>query len=414
MKVIVSDKVEDKFTEFKVVDNTQWIKENQDDIDTVIFHSTKESDFAVGVNLSAMCKKGTVKFIYINANPQTTIKMVISGAGGFVITDEFYLDDEEELMELLKACGMDDADSETSLANVSVQVVKDFVQSFVRGEERIKTPAYLEMVNSAINQLSTITAQQELQITTMGNSAIDIFRKASDLIKNMQANHTKIEQQLKMLESNQDAASSNTGNSLSFNSNVVMYPPVRYNGSKPLLLIREYSPCRYLTSFVLGYTHHVHFAKNTRVKLIVAHQKGAGVAAKYDIFTSINEQSAGYTSLYTNEFISTNTPTKDILRELFKQPVDVFIVVDRLYGTQDIVNGVKINKINAVSGISDIDRYNLKPEDTIVSIAKQEGVFATLMTLKNYESDTNMRQALYEQAYAKVYAKIDEFLGLGA
>lgn len=409
MKLIVSDTLENNYTEFQVIDNFKWIEENMDDITTLIFHSSKESDFTVGVYISKLSQKGTVKFLYINNNPQTTIKMVISGAGGYIITDEFYLEDEEELLELLKNCGMEDNATETSLANVSVQVVKDFVQSFVKGEEKIKTPAYLEMVNNAINQLSTITAQQELQITTMGTSAIDIFKKASTLIKSIEENRSKIESQLKLLESNQETVSTASNNS--FNSNVVMYPTIRYMSTKPLLLIREYSACRYLTSFALGYTHHVHFARNKRVKLIVAHQKGAGVAAKYDAFTSINESSANYATLYNNELIATNTPTKDIMRQLFNQPVDAFIVVDRLYGTQDIVNG-KIYKINAVSGFSDIDRFNLEPADTLVSIRKREDVFATLVTTKEYATDTDVRQATYEQMYEEVYAKLDELLGV--
>ncbi len=409
MKLIVSDTLENNYTEFQVIDNFKWIEENMDDITTLIFHSSKESDFTVGVYISKLSQKGTVKFLYINNNPQTTIKMVISGAGGYIITDEFYLEDEEELLELLKNCGMEDNATETSLANVSVQVVKDFVQSFVKGEEKIKTPAYLEMVNNAINQLSTITAQQELQITTMGTSAIDIFKKASTLIKSIEENRSKIESQLKLLESNQETVSTTSNNS--FNSNVVMYPTIRYMSTKPLLLIREYSACRYLTSFALGYTHHVHFARNKRVKLIVAHQKGAGVAAKYDAFTSINESSANYATLYNNELIATNTPTKDIMRQLFNQPVDAFIVVDRLYGTQDIVNG-KIYKINAVSGFSDIDRFNLEPADTLVSIRKREDVFATLVTTKEYATDTDVRQATYEQMYEEVYAKLDELLGV--
>ena len=243
----------------------------------------------------------------------------------------------------------------------------------------------------------------------MGTSAIDIFKKASNLIKSIEDNRIKIETQLKLLESNQETVSTTSNNS--FNSNVVMYPTIRYMSTKPLLLIREYSACRYLTSFVLGYTHHVHFARNKRVKLIVAHQKGAGVAAKYDAFTSINESSAGYATLYGNELIATNTPTKDIMRQLFNQPVDAFIVVDRLYGTQDIVNG-KICKINAVSGLSDIDRFDIEPVDTLVSIKKSPDVFATLVTTKDYATDVDVRQATYEQMYEEVYAKLDELLGV--
>ena len=99
------------------------------------------------------------------------------------------------------------------------------------------------------------------------------------------------------------------------------------------------------------------------------------------------------------------------MRTLFSQPVDAFIVVDRLYGTQDIVNG-KIFKVNAVSGLSDIDRFNLEAADTLVSIKKSDTVFATLATMKDYATDPDMRQAAYEQYYETVYAKLDELLGV--
>ena len=54
MKIIVSDTLADKFTEFKVIDNFKWIEENKDDITTLIFHSSKESDFTVGVYISKL------------------------------------------------------------------------------------------------------------------------------------------------------------------------------------------------------------------------------------------------------------------------------------------------------------------------------------------------------------------------
>lgn len=410
LKVIISDTLPDNFSNFIVLDDFQWVEENMKDISTLIFHSSKSPDFTVGVHISKLSQLGITKqYLYINNNPQTTIKMVISGAGGHIITDEFYLEDEEELLELLNTCDDTEEATDTSLAVASVNVVKEFIQSFVRGEEKIKTPAYLEMVNDAINQLSTITTQQELQITTMGNSAIDIFKKASDLIKNMEANRQKIENQLKLLESSKEDSKPTNA----FNSNVLIYPQVHYMEAKPLLLVREYSPCRFLTSFILGYTHHVHFIKNKRVKLIVVHQKGAGVLEKYQDFTCINETSASYQNLYTSELIATNTPTKDIMRTLFKQPVDAFIVVDRLYGNTNIVDG-HINLVNAVGGLSDLDRYNIKAEDTLISMRKSPEVnpFATLIGFKDYPNDRDSRMAMYQQSYEKIYNRLDELMGI--
>ena len=411
MRVIVSKELKDNFSNYKVVSDWKYVDENLSEIDLLIFHSCNESDFNTGVKLANISNQSNVHLMYINENPQTAIKMVIQGAEGEIITDEFYFEDEEELNELVKNLKVD-KEEDTSL--ISINVIKDFMKAFTRGEERIKTPAYLSMVNEAIDELMLTTRKQEAAITQMGSSAIDIFKKAYILIRNLEDKRLQIEEQLKVLESNQDNGS--LSNSSTFNSNISSYPPVRFMGTVPLLLIREYSPCRYLTSFALGYTHHVHFTKNKSVKLVVIHQKGTCVAKKYDEFTAINEESAGYATLYNSEYIATNTPKKDILREIFKQPVDAFIVVDRLYGGQDIITG-KISKLNAVSGKSDIKRYSIKPEDTLLSNVslnetEKKEYFGTLKRMTNYPDEKDGRLAYYEQACEEMYEKLDKLLGL--
>ena len=64
-------------------------------------------------------------------------------------------------------------------------------------------------------------------------------------------------------------------------------------------------------------------------------------------------------SLYDGEIVATNNPRREVLGFVNK-PNDVIVVVDRLYGSQDIVTG-RITKVNAVSSRSDIARYKLKP-----------------------------------------------------
>lgn len=407
MKVIVSTELDDNFTKFVVVDSFKKVKELQG-VTTLIIHKYKESDFDAGVFVSQFHNNGIDQFIYISSSPSSTLQMVLKGVNGYYYEDEFYFEDEEELSTLLEDLGMEDEDENTSLATSALNVVNDFVSSFAKGDERIKAPLYLENVTSAVNELSLLTHQQELQLNTMGASALEVFEKASAIIRNMDAQNKNIEKKLEELENQQNNSFSSKP---AFGNSIMFFSPYKYIGNSKILLIREYAPCRYLTSFVMGYLHHLHYVLNRRPKLIFVHQKGAGVSAKYADFTSITQESMNMSSLYDNEIIATNNPKKEVMKDLLTKQNDVIIVVDRLYGNQDIISG-RVTKINAVGSRSDIARYKVRPEDTIFSITRQPKELFTLPTIKNFPTEIDARYAAYTQVLGSKYEILDNKLGL--
>lgn len=407
MKVIVSTELDDNFTKFVVVDSFKKVKELQG-VTTLIIHKYKESDFDAGVFVSQFHNNGIDQFIYISSSPSSTLQMVLKGVNGYYYEDEFYFEDEEELSTLLEDLGMEDEDENTSLATSALNVVNDFVSSFAKGDERIKAPLYLENVTSAVNELSLLTHQQELQLNTMGASALEVFEKASAIIRNMDAQNKNIEKKLEELENQQNNSFSSKP---AFGNSIMFFSPYKYIGNSKILLIREYAPCRYLTSFVIGYLHHLHYVLNRRPKLIFVHQKGAGVSAKYADFTSITQESMNMSSLYDNEIIATNNPKKEVMKDLLTKQNDVIIVVDRLYGNQDIVSG-RVTKINAVGSRSDIARYKVRPEDTIFSITRQPKELFALPTIKNFPTEIDARYAAYTQVLGDKYEILDNKLGL--
>jgi hypothetical protein len=409
MKVIVSTELEDKYQNFIVVDSFKKVRD-LNGVTTLIIHKPLEDDFNSGVFMAEFHNKGINQFVYINKEPLTTIKMLVKGLKGEIIEDEFYLDDEEELIALLEDLGVNQ-DENTSLAVTNTKIVTDFMQAFARGEERIKAPLYIEQVNQALNQLSVITQQQELQITEMGTTSIETFERASTIIRKMDNQRKVMEEQLQALADMQDTRSTSSrpqlGNSIQF------FSPVKYTGNAKILFIREYSHCRYLTSFILGYIHHVHYVMNKRVKLIIAHQKGAGVSSIYkDMFTTIDDGSANIMSLYDSELVATNSPKKEIIKELLSKPCDLFVVVDRLYGKDDILEGRIALKLNAVGGTGDLKRFNLKAEDTIFTVVPNKPQAFYLPTVKDYVSNIDARYATYENIHQKNYEMLDDKVGL--
>lgn len=413
MKVIVSTELADTYTNFVVMKSFKEVRDlKENTVDTLIIHKPQEDQFNSGVFMAEFHNIGITQFVYINKEPSTTIKMLVNGLKGTVIEDEFYLEDEEELLALLEDIGTTPQE-DTSVAVSSIKLVSDFMEAFVRGEERIKAPVYLEQVNHALTELQSVNQQQELAIKEMGTTSIEVFEKASNIIRNMDNQRKLIQEQLDKLEESQFNSNSNGGNRVSLGNSVQFFSPIKYTGNAKILFIREYSHCRYLTSFALAYTHHVHYTLNKRVKLIICHQKGAGISKLYEeMFTSLDENSSKMISLYDNEYIATNNPKKEVMRELLSKPCDLFVVVDRLYGREDILEGRITAKINACGGLGDIKRYNLKIENTIFPVIEQKGNLFFLPSVKDYVTQIDARFATYETVHEKNFAILDNKTGI--
>ena len=148
------------------------------------------------------------------------------------------------------------------------------------------------------------------------------------------------------------------------------------------------------------------------MKLIFVHQKSAGVSSKYSEFsTAITQENYTVSSLFDAEIIATNNPKKEIMKELLSKPNDIFIVVDRLYGAQDIVSG-RVTKVSAVSGNRDLKRFRLNAGDCIFSVSAREGALFTIPTIKKFPQEMDARYAAYSQINSDKYAILDRKLDL--
>ena len=406
LRVIVSKTLDDKFKNFTVVREFKHVKSlDMDKISVLIIYDFPGTDFDAGVFISDFYKAGIKTFVYISKDPNVTVKMAINGVSGFVFDDDFYFDDEEELEDLIDSLGIEE---DESLADTSAAIVGDFIQSFARGDEKIKAPLYLEQVTEAVNELSKSVNQKDYQIAVMGESAIDIFSRASDIIRTMSANKTKLETQLKDLQRIQSSANNIKP---TFNNNVQFFPQVQYMRTPKLLLIREYTPCRYLTSFLLMYNQYVHYRLNKRTKFVILYKNCFCESRRYrDEFAKISNETYKMDSLYDKELIAINAPKKEVMNKLFDKQIDLFIVLDRMYENEDMISG-RIKKLNAVSGIGDTAVFNIKPEQTIMSITDEENSFCVLKSLANYPKDFDAQVTVYFQSYQNFFKKMDKFIG---
>lgn len=408
MNFIVSESADDFFTQFMVERSLKSmrskLKELNSGADLLVIHSFPEKVFEAGVFLTEFKDLGVKSIIYINSNPDPVILNALNGVNGRHISDEFYLESEEDLLSLVEDLSVD-----TEVDVSSVGILQDFVTDIgVKVPKNIIPPVVIENATSAIQDLRTSNDYHRQLVSTLGRGTMEVFRNAKALIKDLASEKEFLRKKLDELEN-----SINTTPSVgaSFGGSINFYSSYRYNGNAKVLLIREYSPCRYLTSFCLGYLSHLHYEKNKRVKLVFIHQKGTGVAKRYANWVAINDQNSRIDSLYDHEVLTTNDPKKDVLKTILERAIDIFIVVDRLYGTDDIITG-RTTRVCAVGSSGDIARYGINPENTIFSVTAQPKQLFELPVIRNFPLDPDARYSVYATNMRDSYIKLDEKLNL--
>ena len=415
MKVIISkeNKGHD-FSKFVVFTKFSDVKDKIG-IDTIVFHSSEEGDFNVGVILAELSKKGKFKFIYINENPSQMIKMCLSGIDGYFYPDEFYLDDEDELLYLLDTINNPGALTETALVSSNnIKLVEEFIQAYIRGETCVETKAFQNQVLEAINHLSLTITQQDTQLAEVSTSALQVFEKASNVITAL----TEKQKELTLLTEQLDELSARASTPVSFANNISYFPPQKYGGNCKILLVKQYTPCKYLVSFLFGFKTWLHtlYGKKVRLLFILGNNNNQ-LSQKYSNIknsTIISSKSISMNSMYDSDVVILEHPQKEAFTRLWGIPYDLTIAIDMMPYDQDMITGPQVSRLNAVTGMSDITRLRLDAGKTIISQTADPGnLFYTIRTIGNYPKEEGGRKAAYQQLCANDgFKKLKDYIGI--
>ena len=408
MKVIVSNKLRDSYKEYKVVPKLSDVM-SLEGVTCLVLNTLEEEDFDVGITLAELAKRGVKRFAYISNTISLVVKMLISGLDGLIEDADFYFECEDDLDALL-----DDFFSqrdEDSDLNANTEIITEFLKGFANNDDKIKTPVFLEQVNSAVNSLMVTNNENEVVIRDMSKATVATFRHVSSTLKAMEEQKNTLEEKLASFEV---SLQSQSRTRVPVDSGAAwVFPTYNYMGKSKILYVREYSPCRYLTSFVLAYANYVNCNLSKKCKVVFIHGRGQGILKKYSNgFTCITQESEGNKSLYTNSVIATNNPRKSVMDDLTHTGEPLIIIVDRLYGSDSIISGQRITRINAVSGLSDLKRFNLAIEDTLFPIISVGGSFGKISHLMKYPQDERTRISKYFETMKDLFKKIDQKLGL--
>jgi len=392
------------------------------DVTDIVLHTPQGKPQDIVLDISAlMNNRPNLKLVYINDNPVSLLRMAIDSLNGVCLTNTACLESADDLNSLFEDYALVNIQEATMLHNI--EVLQNFIGEFISSNGNVSS----YNVTSAKRALTQLREEAHIpfeQARKIGTTAMEVLNETQDYLRQLNEQYIKLQEQLKLLEGKPKPIAP------SFTSGTLFYPTVEINNIPltKILYIKEYSPCRYLTSFLLAYRNYLNYKRNKRVKLVFVIQRGTCISKRYDFATMISQESAKDASLFKNDIIAVNVPQKQVIERLLNKDggnYDIVILVDRLYSANILKSSHKnFKKLDAISGKSDITRYGLNTSNVIlphISLSGKE--FGFIPIIKSYPAeDENSRYVAYQHACGEkgvlgdkdksLYDKLDSLIGI--
>lgn len=376
-------------------------------IDILVFHNSKESE-EEKVRLLGEIKDRVGKLIYIcnEKDVDLAVKMIVIGSGGRYFDDEFFLEDTDELLNLVESL-----DEVTALAELGgTNVLGDFFNRYLKSGSTNFSKGYLTVVKEAVNTLMEEYNQKNLEIIRMSETATDIFANTTSLIGNMKKESAKLQSIVSRMSQRVEEKEKEIRQPQNrrAGASVLFYPRVTYMKEKSIVRVKEIGSCRYLISFILGLRCYLENIKNVRPKLIVISPLGSMYEKRYEDYSWVTQSSLRSSGNYYKNIVFTNCPNKEVLYKLLDDTnFDVFLVVDMTVTSKDHILNCKGQNVKyAVSGMSDIQRFKLPVGDCFSSITSIKGSMFTIPMYPDYPIEKGARERFYLSEFSDSFEKL--------
>ena len=390
------------------------------DIPVIILHNSTDDNYKLIEGLTRLRSSGCQKkFLYINNQIDPLLYAFIDGLGGVSFNDDCPLSDADILLEFIEEY----RDNEFRLKSASDEfdALKSALNTITSGnidEEElhalVTSPNWLNQIQACLSGISTSltvvdTSHKQLVEYTRHNR--DVFLDIKNEMAKMKAS---LEDAMKNQAEAQDMADSNSNmNSINHYPTLNLMP-----GINNVLLIKELSPCQYLTSFILAYATYLNrkVGINTRV-LLVQHASKIGLA-RYPAttFYSLTNLSLGTNPTAGTMAFMTTTPTNNIVNFFFGDPsVKAYIIIDRMYQDNPMFrSSPKIHNLYATGNLSIVEQRNLNQSNVIMSNLDPKFDFKgyNIPSLANYRN-TSDYVGLYFKGCKAMFSRLDTLLGIG-
>ena len=395
------------------LDDIEW-----SNVSVLIFNSCKDDEVKTILGLS---KAGEIvkKIIYINKQINALYYGLFSGINADIYDDEGMLEDEETLDFLVsdyKHTGMTIKAPNDDIETISKFVATVSKESAESLSKLVKNSFWIQTLKDSVENVGTALVRTD----KTNEGMVEVFNKTSEMIETLKEGQKRTQDQIAELMryiENTEKASNNKG------ANLYEFPTFSVPNTVPkVLYIRVYSPCKYLFSFIESYQHYLKMNKQINSKFLIAVPKLKQYIKKYENLTRLATETINQRGIQNQELFVTHEPKSQILSSFFSMMADLFIVIDMMFGNA-LLSGAKIVEFGAVTGVSDIQRYQVDPKHCIISGA---GLSSNIIIpgISNYaymsvagkskvpSNLTNKRTKYVEACKDKGYRGLDTALGV--
>lgn len=379
------------------------------DIDRITMRTTlivesytdKDFDFLVFL-LTAMRDNSLTKVAYISDTPKRIILETMKTVGAYVTQNSSLIDNTENFSYLLEYMSTKEVDSQS---DELVQLSDSFtlVDNYIRGKLSDEPKLVERKISLAYEKISDVL--QDIVFSDELNEELQSFLlTASSKIKVLEEELDKKEGELQELK----------GSSFGGFGSISAYTQYNYTGNSKVLIIKEESPTRYLTSFLVGYLDWLEKVPELKAKLLIIERDTEYVDARYKSMRKVDSTSITREAsrLYLLPELYTTTPTHSVMSTLMSPMVDLYVILDRTYKKTNAVSGRGINTVYSTSSRRLMRELGLTSEQTIVNDLGEQSQLGILAPIENYALDKESRKIQQRSAFEPIMKRLTDLCNL--
>jgi len=367
----------------------------------LIIESYDDKDFELALFLiNSVMSLGIHQVAYVTDNPVQIIDELMKSINAYRAHLPESIETPENISALMRAMADEDKSDDQETLVENLEVLTDFVNSKVEGEPKVKRRLITSSLQTIVSALDDTVFSDRLR------------RQIQDMIVSFIMNTNNLQREISKLEKeivNLKASTMSGANGIS------SFQQYTYVGNARVLLIKEHTPTRYLTSFLISFINYLSDVASVKSKLIIIDNNNDNLDIRYEgikkaDFETIRKEVA---TLTLSPVVYTATPNKSVLDTLFESVgVELFVVLDRTQKSINAVTGRSIKVANAVSSKSKMRKLNLNANETIVNDQADVSQLGMISLVESYPKMEDARILTLQQAFSNVMKNLAEYSGV--
>lgn len=367
----------------------------------LIIESYDDKDFELALFLiNSVMSLGIHQVAYVTDNPVQIIDELMKSINAYRAHLPESIETPENISALMRAMADEDKSDDQETLVENLEVLTDFVNSKVEGEPKVKRRLITSSLQTIVSALDDTVFSDRLR------------RQIQDMIVSFIMSTNNLQREISKLEKdivNLKASTMGGANGIS------SFQQYTYVGNARVLLIKEHTPTRYLTSFLISFINFLSDVASVKSKLIIIDNNNDNLDIRYEgikkaDFETIRKEVA---TLTLSPVVYTATPNKSVLDTLFESVgVELFVVLDRTQKSINAVTGRSIKVANAVSSKSKMRKLNLNANETIVNDQADVSQLGMISLVESYPKMEDARILTLQQAFSNVMKNLAEYSGV--